>query len=94
MMAGWWWGVLTVFLSSPTGGSSNKFGIGVYTDTAGSPAIADQLDAAAHLVGNQGWATVYLCAWRDDAARRPTRAATRRAAARARRRKKSARASI
>lgn len=55
---------------STTGGVANKYGIGVYTDTPGSPSLDVQLDAAAELVGpatatsSPGWVTLYLCAWR------------------------------
>ena len=40
---------------------SAKFGIGVYTDTAGSPPADAQLAAAATLVGPGGWVTLYGC---------------------------------
>ena len=43
---------------------SNKFGIGCYDDTDGSPPINAQLDAASALVGNKGFVVLYLCAWR------------------------------
>eukprot|EP01052_Picozoa_sp_SAG31_P082849 SAG31_NODE_42945_length_269_cov_0.864706_2_plen_67_part_01 len=43
------------------------FGIGVYTDTPGSPVLEAQLDAAAELVGRGGWVTIFLCAWRTHA---------------------------
>ena len=42
----------------------NKFGIGCYDDTTGSPPLDVQLDAAAALVGDQGIVILYLCAWR------------------------------
>ena len=43
--------------------SANKFGIGCYDDTPGSPSIAAQLDAAAALAGPGGWTILYLCSW-------------------------------
>ena len=42
----------------------NKFGIGCYDDTPGSPPLDAQLDAAAALVGERGFVVLYLCAWR------------------------------
>ena len=42
----------------------SHFGIGIYTDTPGSPAYEAQLDAALDLVGERGWVTIFLCAWR------------------------------
>eukprot|EP00041_Stephanoeca_diplocostata_P011552 m.191204 g.191204 ORF g.191204 m.191204 type:complete len:404 (+) comp18586_c0_seq1:333-1544(+) len=59
------------FVSSSSDGSANKYGIGVYTDTPGSPSLSTQLDAAVDLVGpaapnsSPGWVTLYLCAWRN-----------------------------
>ena len=61
------WLLLGIPLASARGASLNKFGIGCYADTAGSPAIGAQLDAAASLAGEQGWVVVYLCSWRDGA---------------------------
>jgi hypothetical protein len=43
---------------------SSIFGIGVYTDTPGSPSFDDQLDTALDLVGRGGWVTIFLCTWR------------------------------
>ena len=62
----------------PAGMPTNKFGIGVYTDTPGSPLLEAQLDAALNLVGGGGggtgdvsgaggWVTLFLCSWRDGA---------------------------
>jgi hypothetical protein len=45
-------------------GTSSIFGIGVYTDTPGSPSFDDQLDTALDLVGRGGWVTIFLCSWR------------------------------
>lgn len=42
----------------------NIFGIGVYTDTPGSPPISDQLSLASSLTGRDGWVVLYLCAWK------------------------------
>jgi hypothetical protein len=42
----------------------SRFGIGVYTDTPGSPKFEQQLDAALELVGAGGWVTLFLCSWR------------------------------
>ena len=44
--------------------NNNIFGIGVYTDTPGSPPISNQLDLASDLVGDNGWVVLYLCAWK------------------------------
>jgi hypothetical protein len=44
--------------------TSSRFGIGLYTDTPGSPTYEAQLDAALDLVGERGWVTIFLCAWR------------------------------
>ena len=44
--------------------TSSIFGIGVYTDTPGSPSFDDQLDTALDLVGRGGWVTIFLCSWR------------------------------
>jgi hypothetical protein len=43
---------------------TSKVGIGVYTDTTGSPPLAVQLDAARNLTGADGWVVLYLCSWR------------------------------
>ena len=43
----------------------NIFGIGVYTDTPGSPQISDQINLASSLTGRGGWVVLYLCAWKD-----------------------------
>ena len=45
---------------------SSIFGIGVYTDTPGSPPFEDQLDIARDLVGRGGWVTIFLCSWRTQ----------------------------
>lgn len=50
---------------APTSTQPANFGIGVYTDTTGSPAIEDQLDLARNLTGEGGFVTLYLCSWRD-----------------------------
>jgi hypothetical protein len=44
--------------------TTNKFGIGVYTDTPGSPSYEKQLDAALNLTSRNGFVTIYLCSWR------------------------------
>ena len=46
---------------------TNKFGIGVYTDTEGSPTTDVQLNATQQLVGRGGWVTLFLCSWRNGA---------------------------
>ena len=51
--------------ATATMATGNKFGIGVYTDTPGSPPSAIQLDAAQKLSGARGWVTVYVCSWRS-----------------------------
>jgi hypothetical protein len=40
--------------------TSSRFGIGLYTDTPGSPTYEAQLDAALDLVGEWGWVTIFL----------------------------------
>ena len=55
---------------------ASKFGIGVYTDTVGSPAAEVQLDAAQGLVGRGGWVTLLLCSWREGATRSCMNAST------------------
>lgn len=47
-----------------TGTSGNKFGIGVYDDTPGSPPLEVQLESALPLVGEGGWVLLDLCSWR------------------------------
>ena len=57
-------GILTIFIGA-TFSLPNKFGIGCYTDTQGSPPLGAQLDATVTLAGSNGWVVLYLCAWRD-----------------------------
>jgi hypothetical protein len=45
---------------------ANIFGIGVYTDTPGSPPLSSQLGLASDLVGQGGWVVLYLCAWKHS----------------------------
>lgn len=49
---------------SATPSKASVFGIGVYTDTPGSPSFEGQLDTALDLVGRGGWVTIFLCSWR------------------------------
>jgi hypothetical protein len=51
-------------LDLPNRSGPNKFGIGVYTDTSGSPSAEVQLQAAHQMTGDGGWVTLYLCSWR------------------------------
>lgn len=51
-------------ISSALDNNNNIFGIGVYTDTPGSPPFAKQLELARNLVGENGWVVLYLCAWK------------------------------
>ena len=56
--------ILLLSLILPITSLTNKFGIGCYDDTPGSPPITSQLDAAQKLAGAQGWVTIYLCSWK------------------------------
>ncbi len=55
-----------VMACARAGPAAQKFGIGVYGDTPGSPELAIQLVSAAKLNGEGGWVTLYLCSWRTD----------------------------
>ena len=61
---------LLALLAAFSAGSdtANKFGIGCYADTPGSPTVDVQLDGAAALTGHGGWVVLYLCSWREGGA--------------------------
>ena len=56
--------LLLLLAALPGPVESSIFGIGVYTDTPGSPPFEEQLDTARDLVGRGGWVTIFLCSWR------------------------------